>query len=267
MSEGELFRHVLQTYENTKATNERIYREFTQGTDATPWLKEHRDVIERKRWGFGDRAFHYMWLLIVVHLRNQAKERPLRLLEIGVYKGQILSLWALICRRYGILAEAIGVSPLEGDRPRSKVWHTIRRMVDPSYRRRASEGNVYERDDYELAIGQTLAAFGIEPAWIRLIRGQSQATSVLADIGDRRFDAIYIDGDHSYEGARADIENLSSLLEPGGLLVLDDAGYYLPGEGYFKGFPQVSRAAARAAELGLRNVLNVGHNCVFQRPA
>jgi len=38
----------------------------------------------------------------------------------------------------------------------------------------------------------------------------------------RSFDMVFIDGDHSYEGARYDIEHSLPLLRPGGILVLHD---------------------------------------------
>ena len=41
-------------------------------------------------------------------------------------------------------------------------------------------------------------------------------------LGGSRFDLILIDGDHSYEGCRSDILNCYSLLEPGGVLMVDD---------------------------------------------
>jgi predicted O-methyltransferase YrrM len=35
-------------------------------------------------------------------------------------------------------------------------------------------------------------------------------------------DLLFIDGDHSYEGVKADFANYSSLVRPGGLIVLHD---------------------------------------------
>ena len=47
------------------------------------------------------------------------------------------------------------------------------------------------------------------------------------------YDVIYIDGDHSYEGARADIVAFSTRVAPGG---------FLAGHDYHAGFPGVVRA-------------------------
>lgn len=37
------------------------------------------------------------------------------------------------------------------------------------------------------------------------------------------YDMIYIDGDHLYDVAKADIENAARLLAPGGVMIIDDA--------------------------------------------
>ena len=36
------------------------------------------------------------------------------------------------------------------------------------------------------------------------------------------FDLVLVDGDHSIEGARADLQNAWPLVRPGGILVMDD---------------------------------------------
>jgi len=40
----------------------------------------------------------------------------------------------------------------------------------------------------------------------------------------QKFDFIYIDGDHRYEGVKRDIELAIPLLKPGGVMLLDDYG-------------------------------------------
>jgi len=62
-----------------------------------------------------------------------------------------------------------------------------------------------------------------------------------------------------------DVIRYSPLIRKGGLLIMDDASCDLPGEGYFKGYPAVSQAAAIVPSLGFDNVLNIGHNRVFGR--
>jgi alpha-D-ribose 1-methylphosphonate 5-triphosphate synthase subunit PhnG len=48
---------------------------------------------------------------------------------------------------------------------------------------------------------------------------------------------------------------------------MDDAAYGLPGTSFWKGYETVARACLRLPDLGFDNVLNVGHNRVFERRA
>lgn len=77
---------------------------------------------------------------------------------------------------------------------------------------------------------------------------------------------MFIDGDHSYDVAAADIDNYLPLVEVGGFALIDDSAYFLPGFGYSKGFESVSRACQKLETAPhLRNVLNVGKMRVFER--
>ena len=43
-----------------------------------------------------------------------------------------------------------------------------------------------------------------------------------ADHPDRQFDYVLVDGDHDKRAARRDLENVSGMLAPAGILVFDD---------------------------------------------
>jgi predicted O-methyltransferase YrrM len=66
-------------------------------------------------------------------------------------------------------------------------------------------------------------------ASFRCLDGDSKLT--IPQISDERFDLILVDGDHSLDGARADLINVSSLVSPGGFVLLHDichpAHFYL----------------------------------------
>src|SRR3990170_7536682 len=53
-------------------------------------VREHRKYFRQEQRGFGEDAFHAMWWLLLREFRPQL------CLEIGVYRGQVISLWALI---------------------------------------------------------------------------------------------------------------------------------------------------------------------------
>ena len=41
-------------------------------------------------------------------------------------------------------------------------------------------------------------------------------------LAGRKFDVLFIDGDHTYEGVKADFENYSKFARPGGLIAFHD---------------------------------------------
>ncbi len=57
-----------------------------------------------------------------------------------------------------------------------------------------------------------------------LIEGDSHALETIEQVKDAipEVDFLFIDGDHRYEGAKADFENFSSLVRPGGLVAFHD---------------------------------------------
>lgn len=55
-----------------------------------------------------------------------------------------------------------------------------------------------------------------------IIRGSS--FDILPTLKDK-FDIIYVDGDHSYEGAKKDLELSLQLLKEGGKIIVDDLHY------------------------------------------
>ncbi|KQU61307.1 methyltransferase [Rhodococcus sp. Leaf278] len=62
------------------------------------------------------------------------------------------------------------------------------------------------------------------PARHTLIQGDSHTTvaAYAKEHADIRFDVIFVDGDHSVEGARADLEDLRALATPDTVVIMDD---------------------------------------------
>ena len=52
-------------YRPTSELNDMVWTKFGRDTDSIRFLKAHRDWVEQNSWGFGDRAFHYMWYLLL----------------------------------------------------------------------------------------------------------------------------------------------------------------------------------------------------------
>ncbi len=77
----------MASYTDSVGVHDAIYQSFEAGVQADPQLRAHRDFVEANDHGYGDRAFHYMWKLLVEQMPES-----FRFLEVGVYKGQTLSL-------------------------------------------------------------------------------------------------------------------------------------------------------------------------------
>jgi predicted O-methyltransferase YrrM len=102
----------------------------------------------------------------------------------------------------------------------------------------------------------------------KLLRAFSTDPSALAVITGRAWDLIYIDGNHDYDVVRLDWEACSRCVKPGGLVVLDDAGLgtkFHPPIGATGGHPGPSRLAQEIDPKIFVEILQVGHNRVFQK--
>lgn len=203
-----------------------------------PEVRKHRMYYQQESRGFGDDAFHAMWFTLLREFR------PMQCLEIGVYRGQVVSLWALIARNLSFPCDVHGISPF------TPAGDTV---------------SVYGRDiDY---LEDTLAHhrhFGLPKP--TLIRALSADPVALALIRSRCWDLIYIDGNHDYEVVLADYGVCRDHLAEGGLLVMDDSSLYTDYQPHlfsFAGHPGPSRVVQERTMKELRFLGGVGHNNVF----
>ena len=256
----------VANYRSSAETNDALWKNFSKLTDSVPFLKAHRDWVETNAWGFGDRAFHYMWYLL---LRDDLLNRPApRFLEIGIFKGQVVSLWTLIAKQLGRKAEITGVSPFAGNKPwvaEIPVLRRLARVVSKRFREDVSSINLYDKQDYLQAINRIFEEFDLSQSNLKLLQGFSQDGHIQEQLSDYQFDLIYIDGGHRYEEVMDDLMFYSQRVAAGGYLVLDDASFYEPGSEFWKGIESVSRAVRDWEGRGFRNALNIGHNRIMQR--
>jgi SAM-dependent methyltransferase len=203
-------------------------------------LKLHRTYFAAKRRGFGEDAFHAMWFLLFNEFR------PESFLEIGVYRGQTLSLAALLQKRLFLPVNVVGISPFSsaGD-----MVSRYRENVD------YKEDTIRNFKKFQLPPPTLLEAYSTDPAAIELIRS-------------KQWDCIYIDGNHDYEIVRKDWMVCSESLRLGGVVVLDDASLttaYAPPIFSTKGHPGPSAVADEIKAGRFREILRVGHNRVFEK--
>jgi Methyltransferase domain len=203
-------------------------------------LREHRAWFERRGRGFGEKAFHVMWFLLFREFQ------PESFLEIGVFRGQTLSLAALLACHFKWNCFVQGVSPFSsaGD-----AVSKYRRNVD------YYEDTLKNFAHFNLSVPSLLKALSTDEAARKLVMS-------------RGWSFIYIDGNHDHEIVQQDWELCAAYLPPGGLIVLDDAGLttnYAPPIFATGGHPGPSLLAQEINRNIFREILQVGHNRVFQK--
>lgn len=203
-------------------------------------LRKHRGYFQLERRGFGEDAFHTMWW------RLFRKFQPANFLEIGVYRGQVLSLISLLAKIEATGCQVTGISPFSsaGD----------------------SVSNYRTDIDYLQDTLANFKHFGLpEP---ELVNAYSTDQAALEVIRSRAWDMIYIDGNHDYDIVLKDWDVCSKALKPGGIVVLDDSGLttaYQPPPFATAGHPGPSRLASEIDRAEFEEILQVGHNRVFRK--
>lgn len=185
--------------------------------------------------GFGEDPFHAAWYSIFQHFK------PKKALEIGVYRGQTISLWAMLARELGIEVEIYGISPLtsQGD----EVSH-------------------YKNINYEKDIEINFHRFDLPT--VKILKYLSTDLKAKKVIESGQWDLIYVDGSHDYDIVVSDIASATRGLRKGGILVLDDSSLYTnfrisTGEA-FRGHEGPSRAFKEINKHDYDFLLGVGHN-------
>ena len=207
---------------------------------APKYLVDHRHYFSHESRGFGEVAFHVMWAALF------SRFKPSSFLEIGVYRGQTLSLASLCSREMCFTTHICGISPFTS--------------AADSVSKYSNQINYYEDTLKNFAFFQLSAP--------HLVRGLSTEPHVWKQVTQHKWDMVYIDGNHDYEVAKSDFTNCNKILAPRGLIVLDDSGlstrYKAPlfsTAGHFG----PSKLAREISALGFQELLQVGHNRVFQK--
>ena len=205
-------------------------------------IQRHRLYFSQEQRGFGEKPFHAMWWLLLWQFK------PKKCLEIGVYRGQVISLWALIAKIQNFSCEVHGISPFTplGDSV-SKYPCSI---------------------DYLKDVQASFNYFKLPPPI--LIKALSTETVARDHVSITKWDLIYIDGSHDYEIALSDYNLCKSHLAPNGILVMDDSSLetsFVPPLGAFAGHPGPSRVVREFAMKEMTFLGAVGHNSIFQSKA
>lgn len=181
-----------------------------------------------------------MWYLLY------EKYRFNNFLEIGVYRGQTISLVGLLAKLKKAEVMVYEISPF------NDAGDNVSKYVEINY---------------EMDVLNNFNHFSIKPPM--LIKALSTEKPAIDAISSRYWDCIYIDGSHEYEIAKEGWLNCSKQVRLGGIIVLDDASLYT---NYvapffaFNGHPEPSKVAGEIKDdFHFKEILRVGHNRVFEK--
>ncbi len=229
---------VLRIWSRNASAKTDLYRyfDYVYRYKSPHWLKEHREYFVENQRGYGANAFHAAWYEILKRFK------PTHMLEIGVYRGQVLSLWQLIADREGFKVEVSGITPLDNS---------------------GDQVSDYPALDYEQDIRNNFGHFDL--AMPKLVRSYSTDPDAANYLGSKLWDVIYLDGNHDFDVVLSDYRMAIKFLKPGGLICLDDSSLYLsyPISGDFRGHHGPSQVVRDHALDELTHFLTVGHNNFF----
>ncbi len=203
-------------------------------------VKNHREYILKNQKGFGEDAFHAMWYKLMQEFK------PKNLLEIGVYRGQVVSNWTLIAKLLNQQVAISGISPFSsfGD----------------------SVSEYLKNLDYYKDVQETFEELDLDkPTFIKSFSSDEKAVE---HIKSKKWGMIYIDGGHDYEDVLFDYKLCLENLSDNGIIVIDDASLYTdyePVSFAFKGHLGPSLIAREYADKEMIFLGAVGHNSVYMK--
>jgi hypothetical protein len=203
-------------------------------------LRQHRAYFAQNGRGFGEEAFHSMWYLLLREFK------PSQLLEIGVFRGQVISLWGLIGKIVGTPANIRCISP---------------------FSQATDQVSFYQKLNYLDDVMENFRHFALpKPGYCKALSTDPEALAYLKQVP---LDCVYIDGGHDYDVVLADYRNAVAAVKPGGLLVMDDSSLdtdFTPPPFSFAGHPGPSKVAREFADRELEHLGGVGHQNVYRKP-
>lgn len=204
------------------------------------WLLEHRKYFKVNKRGFGEDAFHAMWLNLFEDYK------PINILEIGVYRGQTISLFQLLSDKFNINSEIHCISPF------SSSGDEVSNYLN----------NINYLEDIKINFDYFKLKYPI------FHKGFSTENAMLDVIASRKWDLIYIDGNHDYNIVKTDFYNCANSLSENGIIVLDDSSMFTTYKPKFystSGHSGPSKIANEIDTNYFTEILAVGHNRVFQK--
>jgi SAM-dependent methyltransferase len=222
-------KELINRWTDSAESHRNIHEDFCNKVNAEPELKALRDWVEQNIFGFGERSFLWMWKLI---LETKAQ---VKFLEVGVFRGQTLAIVKLIKPN----AKVFGITPLDS--------------TDGHWESDYAKDIKIIHDQFNLKQPTIIKGLSTDPEIIQ------QATS--------KYDIVYIDGGHTLDVVRQDLQNYSPMVKQGGYLVIDDCcnKYKIP-HGMFPGIQSVSQAVDEwFPNEEFKELFSVVHIRVFEK--
>jgi hypothetical protein len=207
-------------------------------------IRLHRKYFENENRGFGERAFHSAWFWLFKHYFACKSLSTFSALEIGVYRGQTVTLWPLIAEIFSLNISVTGISPFDSS------GDTASKYLD----------NLSYYDD----VIKNAKYFNVQDR-ISLVKGHSNLPEGLNAIASGKWDLIYIDGSHDHEIVKSDYLNACKHLNCGGILAMDDSSLFakkVPTSNRWRGFhghSGPSEVAVQVNMVELIHILSIGH--------
>ena len=205
------------------------------------YIRAHRRYFSQYGRGFGEDAMHAMWWKILLEFN------PITMLEIGVYRGQTISLWSLISKTE--------------NRAKSEIWG-LTPLINAG-----DSVSSYCSLDYRSDIEANHNAFKLPTP--NLVETFSYQKEGIEFVSQKVWDLIYIDGSHELDVVRKDVALASDNLKNGGILVIDDASLYSgykPSKISFAGHPGPSVVATEIENnREFSRIGTCGHNRIYMK--
>lgn len=204
---------LKSSWVDNKSYHKEIHESFSDNVRNDSLLNKHRSWVTSNIWGFGEDSFHWFWKLLVDEMPKQFS-----FMEIGVFRGQILSLINVLSKFIGKEATVYGISPLDN-----------------------SDG--HWDSDYEKDVATIHKHFNVADKYT-IYKGLSTDENIIQKAKKTSpYDIIYIDGSHQYEDVVSDFKYYAPMVKSGGYLVVDDCNNDLHMEfGFFQGIDAVTMA-------------------------
>jgi len=175
-----------------------------------PMRQAYRTLLDHESRGLGRMAgstYNIIGKLVVPVLLQPP---PAPLLEIGTLFGLFSPALVRQFRRAGHFPHLTVIDPLEGIQIQPELGA---RDADPTGT--PVTATIAEHNLRQCALG---------PDEFRIIQGFSTDPVARSQVADRSYGVVIIDGDHSEAGVYEDLCWVQDLVEPGGIVVMDDFG-------------------------------------------